>query len=85
MEKIIEIIEGEDDISVIVRPMFPFACEYYRRTNTGIALCGEGLQINLKLTSEQSELVYSTDRLLLCEFTLTGTESVRELLLDRVD
>lgn len=85
MEKTIEVIEGEDDITVLVRPMFPFVCENYRRTGTGIAVCGEGSQINLKLGPEQIELIEVADRIVLCEFTISGSESARELILERVD
>ncbi|MFG6082109.1 hypothetical protein ACEUZ9_002752 [Paracoccus litorisediminis] len=81
MEKVIEIIEGDDDMVLIVRPMFPFAAESFRITPQGIAILGASSSIALKLDESQREMLGTPDRILLSEYPVEGNEARRELIL----
>ena len=83
-EKTIEILSGEDGISVVVRPLFPFVSEGYRiKDSSEIELFGEGKRIVLAVPDDVLRDVTTSEELTLCEFPMEGAEVVRELILSR--
>lgn len=84
MEKVIEIVEGDDDVTLIIRPIFPFAAENFALNGQNLAIIGPSSRIVLRVDEDQIGLIKDADRLLLVEYASTGTEPHRELIITRV-
>ena len=85
-EKTVEIIAGEDETTVAIRPMFPFACEGFRVVAPStLVLFGEGKSIRLKLADDQIAALRGVTMIQLSEFPMHGRDPERELVLQRSD
>lgn len=83
VEKTVEVVNNEGDITLVVRPMFPFAVETYTVDQGRIVLVGEGSRITLKLDEEHIGLLSGADEITLSEFTMSGAEPQREMIVPR--
>lgn len=83
-EKAVEILSGEDGVSVTVRPLFPFLAEGFRiGKRKDLEVFGEGKLISLAIPEEIRADVLAAENITLCEFPMVGAQAVRELILDR--
>lgn len=81
-EKSVEILSGEEGVSIVLRPLFPFVAEGYRLGASGlIEIFGEGKRISLAVPPEALPDVRAAEQINLCEFTMDGHEPIRELIL----
>ncbi|MBW3243595.1 hypothetical protein KUV57_13055 [Epibacterium sp. DP7N7-1] len=84
LEKTVEILSGEEGVSIVVRPLFPFIAEGYRVRGTAeLEVFGDGKRISLAVPEDVQGDVAASEQLSLCEFPMEGSEVVRELILSR--
>lgn len=82
-EKVIEIIEGEDGASVLVRPPFPFEAEGFRISGGFLSIFGGGRVFSVTIPAQHLRLISGSDMISLVEFPAQGVEPLREMILSR--
>lgn len=83
VEKAVEFMTGElGDVTLALRPCLPILAEGYRIDAKGyVQIFGQGRKIGFHTPEDVAARLRQVGQLLLCEFSATGDEPERELIL----